>query len=443
MLISVSIENWMSFQHKATFSMVASRERQHGERITQLPRYSMRVLPIAAIYGGNASGKTNFFKALAFAKRFIVEGTGFEESIPVEPFLLSQNSASEATKFWFELLIDKEIYEYSFSVTWDRVTEERLVLILRTTEKTLFHRIGDTIEWDQSTEGDKFLKFAFQGTRKNQLFLTNAVFQNVKDFLPIFNWFKNNLVLISPNTRFGPFEFYIDDSKPLSKVMGRFLKQLDTGIEHLGLEEIPFDSMHFPEQLLQQIKRDVTEGKTLNILDDSTGRRYSITRTEGKLLAKKLMTFHKTQEGNEAMFEIDQESDGSLRALDLLPAFLGLANKSSPKVYVIDEIDRSLHTLLTRNLLERYLASCSSTNRTQLLFTTHDVLLMDQSLLRRDEMWVAERDAQGSSSLTSFSDYKGVRYDKDLRRSYLQGRLGGVPNISLRRTLYPEVEEED
>lgn len=346
-------------------------------------------------------------------------------------------------KFWFELLIDKEIYEFSFSVTWDRVTEERLVLILSTTEKTLYHRVGDEIEWDQSIEGDKFLKFAFQGTRKNQLFLTNAVFQNVKDFLPIFNWFKNNLVLISPNTRFGPFEFYIDDSKPLSKVMGEFLKQLDTGIEHLGLEEIPFDSMQLPEQFLQQIKKDVSEGKTLNILDEFTGRRYSITRTKGKLIAKKLMTYHRTQEGREALFEIDQESDGSLRALDLLPAFLGLANKATPKVYVIDELDRSLHTLLIRTLLETYLATCSASSMTQLLFTTHDVLLMDQSLLRRDEMWVAERDAQGSSSLTSFSDYKGVRYDKDLRRSYLQGRLGGVPNISLRRTLYPEVEEED
>ena len=439
MLISVSIENWMSFQHKATFSMVASRERQHGERLTQLPRYSMRVLPIAAIYGGNASGKSNFFKALAFAKQFVVEGTGFEESIPVDPFLLNQNSAGEATKFWFELLIEKEIYEFSFSVTWDRVTEERLVLILSTTEKTLYHRVGDEIEWDQSIEGDKFLKFAFQGTRENQLFLTNAVFQKVKNFLPIFNWFKNNLVLISPNTRFGPFEFTIDDSKPLSKVMGEFLKQLDTGIEHLGLEEIPFDSMQFPEQFLQQIKRDVSEGKTLNILDDSTGRRYSITRTEGKLLAKKLMTYHRTQEGREAIFEIDQESDGSLRALDLLPAFLGLANKSTPKVYVIDELDRSLHTLLIRTLLETYLATCSASSMTQLLFTTHDVLLMDQSLLRRDEMWVAERDSQGSSALTSFSEYKDVRYDKDLRRSYLQGRLGGIPNILLKQTLYPEI----
>ena len=98
---------------------------------------------------------------------------------------------------------------------------------------------------------------------------------------------------------------------------------------------------------------------------------------------------------------------------------------------MIDEVDRSLHTLLTRRLLQAYLASCSADSRTQLLLTTHDVLLMDQQLLRRDEMWVAERKLNGVSILVSFSDYKDVRYDKDIRKSYLQGRLGGIPRILL------------
>ena len=101
------------------------------------------------------------------------------------------------------------------------------------------------------------------------------------------------------------------------------------------------------------------------------------------------------------------------------------------KVYVIDEVDRSLHTLLIRRLLEGYLAKCSHNSRSQLLFTTHNVLLMDQDLLRRDEMWISERNAQGISSLLSFSEYKDVRYDKDIRKSYLQGRLGGIPRILL------------
>ena len=100
------------------------------------------------------------------------------------------------------------------------------------------------------------------------------------------------------------------------------------------------------------------------------------------------------------------------------------------KVYVIDEIDRSLHPLLIRQLLEEYLSNCSTETRTQLLLTTHNVMLMDQQLLRRDEMWVAERDGVGVSSLFSFSEYKDIRYDKDIRKSYLQGRMGGIPRIA-------------
>ena len=126
-----------------------------------------------------------------------------------------------------------------------------------------------------------------------------------------------------------------------------------------------------------------------------------------------------------------QESDGSQRVIDLLPTFLELSAAQSKKVYVIDEVDRSLHTLLIRRLLEDYLSKCSHNSRSQLLFTTHNVLLMDQDLLRRDEMWIAERNAEGISSLLSFSEYKDVRYDKDIRKSYLQGRLGGVPRILL------------
>ena len=173
----------------------------------------------------------------------------------------------------------------------------------------------------------------------------------------------------------------------------------------------------------------IKEGMTVQLLYEPKNERYIVTRKEGELRAKKLVTYHPKIDGTEIRFDIRQESDGSQRVIDLLPALLDLSSPTSKKVYVIDEIDRSLHTLLTRRLLEAYLAKCSAETRTQLLLTTHDVLLMDQQILRRDEMWVTERDADGSSNLNSFSEYKDVRYDKDIRKSYLQGRLGGIPRI--------------
>jgi AAA15 family ATPase/GTPase len=117
----------------------------------------------------------------------------------------------------------------------------------------------------------------------------------------------------------------------------------------------------------------------------------------------------------------------------MLTSITGIAKekrKSGTDSEIITERTKCLPNT-TGILLEAYLANCSTKTRTQLLLTTHDVLLMDQQLLRRDEMWVAERDATGASNLLSFSEYKDVRYDKDIRKSYLQGRMGGIPRILL------------
>ena len=112
-----------------------------------------------------------------------------------------------------------------------------------------------------------------------------------------------------------------------------------------------------------------------------------------------------------------------------LPAFLDLAQKQSSKVYIIDEIDRSLHSLLIQQLIDMYLRSCESHSQTQLLFTTHDLMLMNQKFFRRDEMWITERRQDGSSQLIGFSEYEDIRNDKDILKSYLQGRMGGIPHI--------------
>lgn len=425
MIISFSIENWMSFRDQATFSMIASRERQHGERVPKLGKYQTRVLPIAAIYGGNASGKTNFFEALYFAKTLVVKGSGIDSLIPIEPFRLDDEGTDRPSRFAFELLINETIYEFSFAVTRKTVIEERLVVITTTSEKVLYDRRDEAINFDASLAKDMFLKFAFEGTRDNQLFLTNSVSQKVDKFRPVYDWFKDTLNLVAPDSRFEPFDQFLDEEHPLYSAMNEMLQRLDTGIAHLGSEEVPFENIPFPGPIKTQLQEELEEGETVR----SINPHFVITREDGELIAKKMVSFHPKSNGTEAKFEIHQESDGSQRIIDLLPAFLDLSVQTPPKVYIIDEIDRSLHPLLIWQLLETYLANCSTGTRTQLLLTTHNVMLMDQQLLRRDEMWVAERDRFGVSSLFSFSEYKDVRYDKDLRKSYLQGRLGGIPRI--------------
>ena len=428
MIVSFSIENWMSFRDRVTLSMVASRERQHGERVARLGKYQMRLLPAAAVYGGNASGKSNLFKALAFARTQVVTGTPPDTRIPLRPFLLERGFAKRPSRFEFELLIDEAIYAFSFAMTQEMVLEERLVRITSSGERQLYDRRDGQITFDKSLEEDPHLGFAFQGTRDNQLFLTNSVSQKLQQFRPIHAWFKDTLRIVTPDTRGGGVLFF-DEDHPLTMTLNEVLGDLDTGISRLGSEQVPSETIRVPEALESEVQEQLGEGRAL-LGEDEANNQFLMTRKDGELVVKKRVTVHRMTDGTEARFEVSEESDGSQRLIHLLPAFLDLSSDKSRRVYVIDEVDRSLHTLLTRRLLEDYLASRSGDTRTQLLLTTHDVLLMDQRWLRRDEMWVTERDASGVSSLFSFSDYRDVRYDKDIRKSYLQGRLGGIPRIA-------------
>lgn len=433
MLLSFSVENWMCFRDEVSFSMVASREIQHKTRVPYISKYKTRILPIATIYGGNASGKTSLVNAIRFAKLFVVRGTQPQTLIPVNAFLLDEDKKHTPTRFVFELCIDEDMYEFSFAVTNKAVLEEKLVLIKSASEKVLYNRYKENITFDKSLSDGDFLKFAAKGTRDNQLFLTNSVSQNIEHFSPIYNWFKDTLVIIAPDSRFEPFEPFFDDNNALYETMNTMLRQLDTGITHLAYETISFENWPFSNAIKTRIQEDLQEGQAARI--DSRTDRFIVTREKGQLLVKKLVAKHANASGVETRFEMQQESDGSQRIIDLLPAFIELMDNRASKVYVIDEINRSIHTLLIRRLLEAYLDTCSPKTRKQLLLTTHDVLLMDQQLLRRDEMWVTERGASGESRLYSFSEFKDIRNDKDVLKSYLQGRLGGIPRILLGSTM--------
>ena len=428
MLTRFTINNWLSFADTAELSMLATPERQHSERVARVKPYA-KVLPVSVVYGGNASGKTNFFKALHFVQQFVVQGRRPDSPIPVTPFLLDQLKRQQPSRFTVELFAEGAFYEYGFSVTCTEVLEEHLVRIGNKTEKLLFSREQGRYEFDRALPEQKYLDFVARGTRQNQLFLTNSVFQNLKHFQAVYEWFKSHLEMIGPDGRFAAFEQRFDQTKIFSDQMNRLLQHLDTGIRRLETEAVAFEDLPLPAPVQAMLHEELLEGKTLRV-DGPMNSRFLLSRKAGALKAEKLFGYHAAAGGEEVRFELSQESDGSQRLIDLLPAFVDLLAEASSKVFVIDEVDRSLHSLLTQKLLDLYLASCTALTRKQLILTTHDLGLMDQRLLRRDEMWVTERNDRGESSLVSFSEFKDVRYDKDIRKSYLQGRLGGVPVLA-------------
>lgn len=441
MIISFSIANWMSYRNKSEITFVATREQHHGERITKVKRLQARFLPIAMLFGGNASGKSNFFRALDFAKFMVSRGYFLspDARIPVEPYLLDAESRKSPTTMVFRLLIGDDVYAYEFSVDGLRVLHEKLVRETAPAEDVRFERTFDAeadgyrYEYGAAQESEKpLLELIAKSTRGNQLYLMTASTQNVAAFRPVYDWFDKTLCLISPNSHYAPMERYADESAPYFARMNAILAEFDTGIRHIVRKPVAMDALPIPPEVVKAVVDRLAEGQTVRVESENRTWPYLLTRKDGAVTAEKLVACHKTHDGHEEEFELEHESDGTKRILDLLPAFVDMESPDGKRVYVVDEIDRCLHTYAARKLLMTFLESCTNESRGQLLATTHDIGLMSQSLLRRDEMWLAERNRDEVSEIFAVSDFSEARKDTDLRKSYLTGRMGGLPTIAIR-----------
>ncbi len=442
MLIKFCVKNYLSFSNKIEFTTIATAERQHRERLIKDSRMPYKIVPISAIYGGNASGKSNFLKAISFAKNLINNGTKPEHKIDVEPFRLDDQYMDKPSEFSFEIKTTNDCYSYGFTVTKEKIHSEWLNLVTKTSEKKLFFRdeaTKDINRFDLSFFKNKLspkdfqvLEFNAIGTRANQLFLTESIQRNMDIFRDVYDWFSKTLTIIYPETVARRMEFLGEEE--VYKFCNMLLQEADTGVNSIQSEELSVDSINIPEVVKNFIKGQTTD-EFISEVNSDKGR-FAFKLKDGNVISSRLFSYHlSSDKKKEIRFETSEESQGTKRLIDLLPAFYELSTKKYPKVYLIDEINRSMHHLLTRGLIEFFLSTCKGESGSQLIFTTHDLLLMDQDLMRRDEMWILERNERGETDLLSLSDFKNVRYDKNLLKSYLLGRFGGIPHIRRLSTL--------
>jgi len=444
MLLTFKFSNFLSFRDEVQFSCLATRERQHNDHVYGQEGLDIKVLPTAAIWGANGSGKSNLYYALRFARRFILRGKSRpEDAIDAEPFRLDAGNVGKASTFVFEILSDGHVLRYSFAVTRDHVVSESLQELRRGKTTTIFSRaLNRANETDWNTgffakleipkEDKDFIEFKTRDVLPNQLFLTELRGKKVPMIDHAADWFRKKLVLIDPNSAFKQIEFTLKTAEEFRRYSTECLARTGTGISELTNEIVSLEAANLPQEMKVEARKIIDSSKkdsTMALVRSPEGHRYFIFRENDELRAMQLITYHVDSDGKPVRFEMPDESEGTQRLIDLLPAFYELSDPQSEKVFFVDELDRSLHTHLTRSLIEGFLKSRETSSQGQLLLTTHDGLLMDQDLFRRDEIWFIDKDKAGASSLMSLSDFKGVRYDKDIRKSYLQGRYGGIPEI--------------
>ncbi|QPK79152.1 AAA family ATPase [Corynebacterium lizhenjunii] len=427
MLLELKVKNFRSFKEETTLSLVATREQKHQARLPYLQkRYRKRINPLAGVYGPNAAGKSNLVAALQHLKSLVLSSSIERKTLPFTPFKLSKHTLTEPCEFSLLFSLEDAIYEYSIAHTRTTITFEALVELRSRDELVVFERTGQMVEVDKSFEGSSIAEIA-KGVRPHVPVVSgiSVLDRGSNDHVALFSapsrWLENVVIIPAGFTTNGL-------AAPNVEGMDSFLHSLGVGIEGVERHPIPIESIRLPEEELEHAISNLGEDELASF--ETAHGRYEVTKSSGQTLASRVLLTHHGENNEPVPFDWSEESDGTKASLKLFPLFWALTQENSELLLIIDELDRSFHTLLVRQLIEDFLHHCSEHTRSQLIFTTHDLMLMDLDIFRRDEIWIAEKSRQGATSLISLSEYKGLRADKDLRRSYLDGRFGGLPLIT-------------
>lgn len=443
MLIRFTLNNFLSFNTEQEFSMNAGTATTFDIRVAKLPEQS--ILKFTALYGANASGKTNLVKAIDFSRRIIVEGLSGLDTIE-KYYKLDPKNDDEPTKFEYDLKIGDKYYGYGFSVNLkeQKILNEWLVQLKPEGDCVIFEREVTTnykehyVNFENPEEAKKFdLQIELVNDIENVLLISEIYRRksNPKELIileDIYDWFKNQLVIIYPDSVVASM------TNIFKKTDGRLidlLKYFDTGICSYELVPSSFDQIqqYMPRYIFDKLINDIEDTKQSSNDKESNGKKSygkAILKLENHLfevefdrnITKMYEVLFKHND-SDITFTFGEESDGTRRLIELLDV---IYNDSKNRTVIIDELDRSLHPQMTIKFVDTFL-KYSKDLMAQLIITTHESNLMDLKLLRRDEIWFVERDLESNESkLYSLEKFK-VHNTKKVAKDYLIGRYGAVP----------------
>jgi AAA15 family ATPase/GTPase len=412
MLIRFSVENFRSFKDKQEFSMVASNLKDSEDGVVQFPRMDVGLLRAAAIYGANASGKTNVLKALkgmADVVRDSYRDLKPEGPIPTSPFSLDEKSAKEPSFFEADILVGGIRYTYGFRLDSRLIREEWLYSFPRNRRTLLFRRNSAAptpFEFGRALPGpNQTIK---ELTRRNSLFLSAAAQGNHEALLPIHRWFQDLTFVPSEKAFLEGFTARLCDNAERKATITRMLASADLGLTDIRVKEEAFDEKM--TRVLAAVA-DEFEGQAKWNLPKSTVR---------------VSLLHKGLGGRSTTLPLEEESEGTRAFFGVLSPVLQALDQGS--LLCVDELDSSLHPLLAIQIIHLFNKTKGNPKNAQMIFSTQDTNLLGKEILRRDQVWFTEKDDEGRSHLYPLTDFK-PRKNESLERGYLQGRYGAVPFI--------------
>lgn len=428
MILRITIENLFSFKSETEISFIAGKSDRHSEQVFRAEkRDDISILKAGIIYGANASGKSNIIKAVSIIQKIAL---GSVPGKDIEPFKLVEDN-SKPSKVEVEFKVGTRYFAYGVEFNKRNIIEEWLYEINSRTDKEIFSR-QTTISGNEFTFGNierndedrQLIKFIGQSTPISDSFLSEYVKRNGKGLECVniaYTWMKESLKIIFPDSRYNGISIRIEQDKEFAQATKSLLEYFNTGIVDIVRTKISKESLDLPKKLVDDLMVNSEPNKSF-LISSPTTTYFFETNADGITAVYKQNAIHRNSNGNNILFDMKEESDGSLRLLDFIPMLIDLGLNES--VYLIDEIDRSMHPMLSQKILEYYFSELSNSRGSQLIFSTHESNLLNLELIRADEVWFVEKDLEGASHLYSLAEFKPR---EDIRRGYLLGRYGAIP----------------
>ncbi|MDD6594719.1 MAG: ATP-binding protein [Catenibacterium mitsuokai] len=438
MIITFTVSNFLSFDEKQSFSLEAGKARKHASRLYK--NRNLRILKFMSLFGGNAAGKSNLIKSINFMKCMVTDGLprGFSNSY----FREDSCNKDKPTEFSIVLLLNKKRYEYGFTIVLSKglirneylnrlqLNGEKKNIYIRDIENNLF-KVGEEIKLkknqnrlkmygEDSLLNGESLFLGIMNHGKDALYTERSELNVLKD---IFEWFKYGLSINNANGLLSERPFYSDsDIKEVTSI----LKALGLGITDFNYIDISMDRIQnmVPREILEDIlseleKRSVEGDVEPGIVLRGNKEFYTFKMNKDKKLKVKTIAFK--HESDDIYFDLNEESDGTARIFDLVEILLSSAEN---KVFIIDEIDRGLHPIMTIKIISAFL-SLAEIRKTQLIVTTHESRLLNDDLLRTDEVNFIVKDNVGASSIKKLESFN-LRSDKKVLTALFDGTLEEV-----------------
>ncbi len=438
MLLRFAAENILSFKNAVEFNTFPS-SKSHSHEWHKMTCDYVTALRMSAIYGANGAGKSNLLKCIELLRSLVTSEKMSEADIPEDLyFKLDEKGKSNPSELAIEFYANEKIFYYHIRFNRQEIFEEELLLSKKNKDITIFSRKDKDITVANASpqpdgKGDYievFMDAMNRIVRPDMLVLSFLGKYYPKEF-PIvkeaFDWITN-LQVVLPAMRIGFLPHVLDRDTEFAQLVNSIMPELKTGIKKLGVrkEAVNEDEVRGNTVLSKVlVMAKETPGIPQMLVESPNNEISNLVVEDGVPYIKTLIAIHTNDTGDEVEMKLNQESDGTRRLIEYMPLLYTVLRLD--RVFIVDEIERSIHPIMIKALMSKI--SENKEAKGQIIFTTHESCLLDQSVFRPDEIWFAQKDVDQSTQLYPLSDYN-IHKTVNIENGYLNGRYGGIPFLS-------------